>query len=272
MPEALHEGVRLYYEASTPGSPGVDEPVVLIPGLGMAAATWRPVREHLQERYRVIAVDPRGSGRSDASPPYTGELVADDLAAVLDAANVERAHIVGMSMGGMIAQELALRRPGRVRSLVLISTYAAPDEWAIRALSLRRRVLQVMGFDDQFALAVLLVFSPKTLRTAPDLVAGIEERVRANPPPCDAYLSQLDFCLAHDARQRLPGLVTPTLVLSGQLDVLASPFAARDLAALIPGATYREVPEASHALIWEEPEIVARMVDQFVSGLAREPA
>jgi pimeloyl-ACP methyl ester carboxylesterase len=265
MAEAFHDGVRLWYEMA--GS-AAGAPVVLIPGLGMAGATWQPVRERLAPRHPVIAIDPRGSGQSDApAGPYTGELMACDVAAVLDAEGVTRAHVVGMSMGGMIAQEVALRMPERVRSLVLISTYAAPDEWALRALSLRRRVLHGLGFRDQFALGVLLVFSPRTLRTAPALVSGLEERILADPPAADAYLSQLDFCLAHDARDRLAGLQAPALVLVGEEDALTTRWVARDLAALIPGAALEEVPETSHALIWEAPQAVAEVVDRFVSGV-----
>ena len=242
---------------------------MLVPGLGMAEAVWADARGRLEPEYQVITVDPRGSGRSDKPQgPYRGDLVAADLEAVLDAARVERAHVVGMSMGGMIAQELALRAPERVASLMLVSTYAAPDQWARRVLEARRVLIERLGFAEQFRLAVHFVFSPKAFRTIPEFIAGLERRIAENPPDQEAYLSQLEYCLAHDATDRLGSLDLPTLVATGSDDVLTSRIQGRELAGLIPGARYHEIPETSHGMVWEEPELFARLISDFVSGAA----
>src|SRR6266568_1060117 len=130
MPHALSGDVRIHYTVDGDGPP-----VLLIPGLGMSAATWTGVGGRLASTHRVIYADPRGSGESDTPDvPYTGEDVAADMVAVLDDAGVQRADVVGMSMGGMIAQHLALEHRDRVRSLTLVSTYAATDEWTRRVL------------------------------------------------------------------------------------------------------------------------------------------
>ncbi|MBM3676264.1 MAG: alpha/beta fold hydrolase [Actinobacteria bacterium] len=263
MPMARSGEVGIHYEDG-----GAGEPVVLVPGLGMATPVWADARRRLEPTCRVLTVDPRGSGQSGKpAGPYTGDTVAGDLEAVLDDAGVDAAHVVGMSMGGLVAQSLAVRRPERVRSLVLVSTYAVADEWLRRALGFRRRVIEEMGFSAQFELAVLFVFSPKALRTIPDFVHGLEERIAANPPDEAAYRAQLDFCLAHDETAALPGVRVPTLVVSGAEDALTSRFAGRDLAGLVPGAVYREVPEASHGMVWEEPELFASLVAEHVAGV-----
>ena len=212
----------------------------------------------------MIAIDPRGAGLSDKpDEPYTGELVAGDVAAALEAAGVERAHLVGMSMGGMIAQEVAIRRSERVKSLLLVSTYAAVDEWSRRVLEVRRSIIEQLGLGEHFRLSVLFVFSPKAFRTMRDWIAGLERRLAENPPGERAYLRQLDFCVAHDAVDRLAVVSAPTLVLTGSEDILTSRFQGRELAGMIPGAEYREIPEASHGLVWEEPELFAETVAAF---------
>lgn len=256
------DGARIHYEAEGDG-----EPVVLLPGLGMTLATWSEVRDRLvAEGHRVVAIDPRGSGASDKpDQPYTGELVAGDVAAVLDDAGVRRAHVVGQSMGGMIAQELALRDPGRVASLVLLSTFAAPDEWARRVLEVRRTAIERLGLAEQFRMSLLFVFSPRAFREMRDWIAGLERRLAEDPPDERAYLRQLDFCARHDARARLSRLTMPTLVVSGEHDVLTSALQGRELAEMVPGAEYRECRGASHGLLWERGQELAESIAAFVA-------
>jgi aminoacrylate hydrolase len=260
VPFASGDSARIHYEERGDG-----EPIVLIPGLGMSLATWADVAGRLAGRHRAIAVDPRGSGASDKpDEPYTGELLAGDIAAVLDDAGVESAHVVGMSMGGMIGQELAIRHPARVRSLVLVSTYAAADEWTARIFEVRRGVLEREGIDAQLRLGLLFVFSPRSFREMREWISGLEQRLGDDPPDERAYRRQLDFCAAHDAVRRLGEIAVPALVVVGTHDPLTSPELARELAGLIPGAEYRECEGASHALIWERGELFAELVEGLV--------
>jgi 3-oxoadipate enol-lactonase len=263
--EATSGGTQIYYEES-----GRGETIVLLPGLGMATPVWQGLRSRLQGRFRILAVDPRGAGRSDKpDKPYDGETVAGDVAAVLDAVGVGRAHVVGHSMGGMIAQETAIRMPERVASLVLVATYAVADEWTRRVLEARRDIIHGMGLEEQFRLAIHFVFSPKAFRTSRDFIAGLERRVAESPPDERGYLRQLDFCLDHDASDRVGAVSVPTLVISGEDDFLTSRFVGRELAGLIPGARYEEMAEASHGLLWEEPGRFADLVADFVASGAR---
>jgi 3-oxoadipate enol-lactonase len=164
----------------------------------------------------------------------------------------------------VIAQEVAIRCPERVKSLLLVSTYAAVDDWSRRVLEMRRSMIERLGLADHFRLSVLFVFSPKAFRTMRDWIAGLEQALAERPPDQAAYLRQLDFCLAHDASQQLAAVSVPTLVLTGAEDILTSRFQGRELAGRIGGAEYREVPEASHGLVWEEPTLFAETVADFV--------
>jgi pimeloyl-ACP methyl ester carboxylesterase len=261
VPYAQSAGVRIYYEDS-----GQGVAVVLLPGLGMATPAWEPVRERLAAHHRVVVIDPRGAGQSDKpDEPYTGETMAGDVIAVLDAAGIESAHLVGHSMGGMIIQEVAIRHAPRALSVVLAATYAATDEWSQRVLDVRRLLIEQLGLEQQFRVSVLFVFSPRSFRTMRDWIASLEARLRDNPPDPRGYLHQLDFCRQHDARDRLRRVAVPALVVTGAEDILTSAIQGRELAGLIPGARYQEYPQASHGVVWEEAEAFAGLVTDFVA-------
>ena len=255
-------GVDLYYDVHGDG-----EPVVFIPGLGLTAEAWGSVTSLLAEQVRVIVLDPRGAGRSDKPDvPYTPLSLAQDLVSILDAAEVERGHVVGLSMGGMIAQELGIRFPDRVASLVLLSTYAAPDDWSRRLFEVRRLMIERLGLLDHFKLSIMLVFSPVAFREMGDQVEAVERRLRDNPPDTSAYLRQLQYCLDHDTTDRLNRISAPTVVVTGSNDILTSPLQGRDLAEGIPGAIYREFEGASHGLWVEKADAVADMIRDWVAG------
>jgi 3-oxoadipate enol-lactonase len=177
---------------------------------------------------------------------------------------------VGQSMGGMIAQDFALAHPERVSSLTLVSTYATVDDWSRQMLEARRRLIEVGGLPLQFSVSVLLVFSPHAFREIRPFIAGLEERLAANPPDERAYLRQLDYCLAHDASERLGELDVPTLVVAGSHDIITSSIQNRELAGLVPGARYEEFENASHGLIWEQPERFGDLLGEFLgTGAAK---
>lgn len=257
---AEHGGVRLWFEER-----GEGEPIVLIPGLGLTAAAWAEVGAELESGHRLCIAEPRGSGRSDGpDEPYSGTVLADDLAAVLDAAEMDSSHVVGMSMGGMIAQEFGLRHPGRARSLTLVSTYAAADGWSRRVFEVRRTVLERIGLVEHFRMALLFIYSPWTFEGMQERILDTERSLAESPPDRTAYLRQLEFILGFDARDRLGRIRSPALVVSGEWDLLTPAYHGREIAERIPGARFVQVPEASHALIWEQPATVAELVAGFV--------
>jgi pimeloyl-ACP methyl ester carboxylesterase len=261
MPVAHNGQTKLNYEVHGAGA----ETVVLVPGLGVAGAAWGPVTALLEGSHRVVVPDPRGSGASDTpDEPYTPDVVAADLRAVIDDAGADRIHLVGLSMGGMIAQDFALRHPDRVKSLVLLSTFAKGDAWFTRLFHFRRDLIRAVGLQEHFRLFVMMIFSPHAFRAVPETVARIDGLVRERPPDERAYLRQIDFCLEHDTSSELPGLRLPTLVISGAHDLLTPPELGRELAAAIPGARYEEFPLASHGLWLEHPQELAALLDEHV--------
>jgi pimeloyl-ACP methyl ester carboxylesterase len=264
MPEALSGDVRINYDDQGDG-----EAVAFLPGLGMSHATWAAAARRLARTHRVLCVDPRGSGASDKpDAPLTPATVSADLAAVLDAAGVDGAHLVGQSMGGMIAQDFALEHPERVRTLTLVSTCAAADDWTSRMMAARRNLIETGGLALQFSVSLLLVFSPRAFREIGPFIAQLEERLATDPPDERAYLRQLDYCAGHDAAARLGRLAMPCLVVAGSHDVVTSAIQNRELAELIPGARYVEFDGASHGLIWEEPDRFGDVLAGFLAGAA----
>jgi len=200
----------------------------------------------LDARYRTIVLDNRGAGRSDAPPgPYPIALMAADALAVLDAAGVESAHVFGISMGGMIAQELALQNPQRVRSLILGCT-AAGGPTAVRAEPEVTELLMNRGSmtPEEAALASIpYIYDRDTPRDRIDEDLVIRRPWFARP---EAYLAQLQGILAWESYGRLPELKVPTLVIHGETDRLVRLVNAQLIAARIPGAKLVTLPHASH--------------------------
>ena len=243
---------------------GEGDPLLLIMGLGMDATAWALQVPVFGERYRVVTFDNRGAGRSAGPPgPYTTEQMADDALAVLDAAGAERTHIVGVSLGGAVAQWLALRAPDRVRSLVLVSTWARPSAWRSR---LRAVQLELAGVsrDALLRLRLHLVFSPLLFEQKPELIDLIERSMTDRGAPLEGYLAQLDAAETHDARARLPDIGVPTLGLAGRRDILVPPELTKEIASAIPGARL-ELFETAHAIQFEEVERFNRVVLDFLS-------
>jgi pimeloyl-ACP methyl ester carboxylesterase len=267
MPYAEAGRVRLYYEVHGSGGP----PVMLLAGLGQALESWGPSTAALASDHRVVVMDTRGLARSDRPDvPYTGAELAGDVAAVLNSAGLDRAHLVGHSMGGMIAMHTALEHPDRVRSLTLASAYAATDDWSRRLFEVRRTMIDALGLVEHFKLSTMFVFSPRAFREMRDWMASMEQARDATPPDMAPYLRQLQFCMEHDVTGRLDQIRAPTMVVVGAEDILTSPIQGRELADAIAGADYAEVPATSHGVIWENPEVFNGLVRSFVARVEEE--
>jgi aminoacrylate hydrolase len=262
MPFADSGGNWIHFEVD-----GSGETLVLIPGLGGSTKQLASLGALLQGKFRMVLIDPRGAGQSDKPDiPYEASLLTSDVVAVLDQLGASAAHVVGISFGGMIAQELAIRHPARVRSLVLASSYAASDAWTDRMWEVRENLIRRVGMADHFRLAIMFLFSPRTFRTEAATIKAIETAFAAAPPHPEGYLRQMQFCRAHDSRDRLSRIGVPTLVVTGAEDILCSPLQGRELAAGIAGAAYREVPEAPHLFMLSRPGLFADLVSEFVAG------
>jgi 3-oxoadipate enol-lactonase len=228
--------------------------VLWLQGLNAPAAAWAVQLAHFSRTYRCIAPDARGVGKSDAPPgPYTTRQLADDALRVLDACEVERAHVVGLSLGGATAQELALAHPGRIRSLSLLASFArqAPRSRALMEAwrNLYPLAAQSAALRESWEKqAYAWLFSDAYWRNEAAVRAAL--RFAGSQPfqSVQGFQGQLDAALSHDASSRLPGLRVPTLVVHGSLDQLAPAAGAEELARLIPGAQLVLLPEVGHAV------------------------
>ncbi len=263
MPKVRVGDIAVHYVEA-----GAGEPLVLVMGFGGDHTAWGFQLRAFAERHRVIAFDNRGVGRTDAPDrPYTIATMADDTRGLLDALGVERAHVVGISMGGMIAQELALRHPARVRSLHLGCTLARPDAY-VRAVAAAWREMRT-GLAPEAMLRALgpWLFAPATYRERPQLVEAVLQAALANPYPQSlvGFLRQGEAVAAHDTLERLGGIACPTLVSVGEEDILVGLRFSRELAERIPGATLHVIPGAAHGYFLERPDAFNDLTLSFLS-------
>ncbi len=258
MPFVFNQGARIYWEEQ-----GSGDPVLMIMGLSYTLDMWYRLRPSVSARYRTILFDNRGVGRSDApSGPYSMRQMADDARAVLDAAGVESAYVMGASMGGMIAQELTLRHPERVRALLLGCSWPG----GLRSKLPRFKRLQVSSSTPaardrrEWAVAPMLYAeaTPKE-RIAEDI------EVRRNYPPTPAgFLSQLAAIVMWSSYSRLPRISVPTLVIHGDEDRIMPPANGRLLAERIPGARFHLITGAGHIITTDQPDVVDYEVLRFL--------
>jgi pimeloyl-ACP methyl ester carboxylesterase len=263
------DGLALAYR-----SVGSGPPVLCIQGVGVAGDGWRPQVEALAQRHRVLTFDNRGVGVTPrGAGPLSIERMAADAAAILDAEGIDRCHLVGHSMGGLIALAFALGAPARVRTLSLLCTFAdgaGPTRPTLRMIALglptrigtrrsRRLAMQRMLFPDVWLRQVDRAALAKELN-------ALFGRDLGEAPPIVS--EQLKVMGRYDATSRLSTLAgVPTLVVSGGHDPIAPPAYGRAIAAGIPGARYVEFEDASHALTIQEPDRVnALLLEHLAVG------
>jgi pimeloyl-ACP methyl ester carboxylesterase len=244
---------------------GTGPDVLLIGGLGDTVESWQFQLDGLADRYRLTAFDNRGAGRTiSPSGPVSAEQMADDAGALLRALEVPSAHVAGFSMGSAIAQELALWHPELVRSLVLTSTYARPDALWRSQLNFWRWLPEVAPSERAFFEAFFTwVYTPRA--HADGSVGHIVEEALAFPhqQSVEAFQAQVDVLLGHDTADRLSEIAAPTLVLSGELDIILPPRVGRSVAAGIPSARFDVMPGEAHQPFQEVPDEWNARVDAF---------
>jgi len=238
---------------------GAGAPLLLIHGLGYARWGWEPVLDGLARSFDVVLFDNRGIGESDAPPgPYTVSELAADAVQVLDEAGLERAHVLGTSLGGMVAQELALSHPGRVDRLVLACTTPGGPE----SFPMPEQTAQLMQSG-----ATLRQFVENAL--APDPGEEIVERIlhhrEATAQPLEAWTAQAAAGAAFDALDRVAGIAAPTLILHGTADTVVDSRNTALLALRIPDARVELFPGGGHLFFWEQPERFVGVVTEFLA-------
>jgi pimeloyl-ACP methyl ester carboxylesterase len=263
MPSVDASGTELHYLRA-----GAGEPLLLIQGMSATHLTWgRPFMDEMEGSFDCIVFDNRGMGLSgEAEMPFTIADMAADTVGLLDALELETAHVVGISMGGMIAQELALAHPERIRTLTLGATYCGGPEGTLMAPDDLQMLSAAMASGDreQVFRAMWEINMSPGFREDDSRFAPFAEMGAALPAPKQVILQQMRACGAHDTHQRLDRIALPTLVVHGDVDRLLGPGNGRQIASLIPGARLEMLEGIGHMFWWEQP--------QRSAGLIREHA
>jgi pimeloyl-ACP methyl ester carboxylesterase len=243
------------------------ETLVLVNGLADAKETWELQLAAFAERYRVLTFDNRGIGESSTPPgPYTTADMAGDLAGLVDHLGLERFHVLGASMGGMIAQEYAIAHADRLLSASFCTTYSHPGPFCLRMFSCWRDLVPHLGVGFTQREVLLWAFTTDFFEQRTDELEEIEQLMAENPQPADAYLAQLHSIEAHDTRGRLAAVTCPALTLVGREDILIYPKLSRRLHEELPRSTWAEVP-GGHACLWEFPDEFNQAVLEFLAGV-----
>jgi len=274
MSTAKVGAIDMYYEEQ-----GSGDPLLLIMGLAADSQAWLFQVPDFAAHYRTITFDNRGVGRSSKpAGPYSIAGMADDAAGLLDELKIERAHVVGVSMGGMIAQELALQHPSRVRGLVLACTFPEPDEGVRRT---REQSLSELGgsvgtdgkvaldlskIDPMMVFQSLMprVFTPAFLMSELPKLMQLFGGALQWGISLDAIMAQVEATIAHRTTDRLHQIKAPTLVITGDADNLIPPANSDVIARAIPGAKLVKIPGGSHGFNFETPELFNREILSFL--------
>ncbi|MGA2285731.1 MAG: alpha/beta hydrolase [Dehalococcoidia bacterium] len=253
MPSAAVNGVRLYYERH--GDSG--EPLVFVHGYTGDISDWRLQMAEFAGDYRALAMDLRGHGKSEAPVDrqlYTVELMTRDVEELVDIARFERFHLVGHSMGGAIAQEMALSWPERLLSLTLVDTalkFSVPADDP--SFQVRAQRLQA-ALNDGMAAAAALTSADAPPHMPPERIEETNQRLARMS--LDAFVGAVQGLFGWEGSEnRLPQIRTPTLIIYGELDGPSLVKSSLKMAKLIPNAKLEPIPEASHSPQWERPEL-----------------
>ncbi|HVI37506.1 MAG TPA: alpha/beta hydrolase [Gaiellales bacterium] len=262
MPTESVNGIDINYRLEGDG----DRTLVLVNGLADDLESWAlQMDDLLGAGYRVLRFDNRGVGSSSAPPsPYTTRLFAEDAKALIDRLDLGTVDMMGVSMGGMIAQEYALAYPGALRSVTFACTYAAPGPFCSRMFSMWADMAPVNGVPFIMRDVTLWAFTVPFFEEREEEAKEFEAEMAGMPMPVDAYLAQLSSIRTHDTRDRIGGLETPALVLAGEEDILIPVRLSRQLHDLIPGAEWATT-RGGHACCWEHPAEFNQALLRFLS-------
>lgn len=254
MPVVPTNRINLYYQER-----GSGEPLLLIMGITAPGGVWEKHAAYWEKDFRCILPDNRGVGLSDKpAGPYTTAQMADDYAGLLEALGIEKVRVVGCSMGSTIAQQLALRHPEKVRSLVLMCPWARCDNTA-KAIFSHMMTAKARLRPEEFSLFIQLLIYSKASWDDAQLLADLEEGRRQaaldpQPQPLHGLEGQAAACITHDVLAQLGDIRQPALVIGGQQDIFTPAWMAREVAGGIPGADLHLYENSGHAFHWENLE------------------
>jgi len=259
MPKAKVSDIEVHYDVHGEGFP-----LIMIMGLSANLDWWDPrMIQELSKKFRLLLFDNRGAGRTETSnKKYTVELFADDVVGLMDALGISKAHVLGISMGGMIAQELVLKYPEKVEKLILCSTYCGGS----RSVLPSQRILGMLATDRS-------TFSPKEIarmmiplfltddffKKNPDSVESWIQQTLKAPISNEAYIRQVNAIMEFDTYDRLNQIKAPTLILHGKHDVLVPPENGSILSKAIPNARLVYFENSAHGLVEEMKEVISTL-------------
>ena len=253
MPLTPANGIDIYYEVQ-----GEGEPLVMIPYLAADQACYAFQVADYQKHFTCYTVDLRGAGQSSKPDGrYTTELLADDVAAFMPAAGLERAHIWGLSLGAATGMWLAAKHPDRVASLSLHSAWTATDPFLTAVVETWRIMAEALGSVTDMAIKGIFpwCFTPELYAERPEYIDSLAEFVRGRPmPPVDAFLRQSQAVLTHDARDVLSSIQAPTQITFGRHDMVTSTRFARPLTDAIQRSEVAVFEDCAHAPIYQNVE------------------
>jgi 3-oxoadipate enol-lactonase len=270
VPTAEVNGVNLNYSLEGPNEA---EPIVLINGLADDLESWAyQMPALLDAGYRVLRFDNRGIGASDKPVgPYTSRMLADDTKALVDSLGLTDFHLMGVSMGGMIAQEYAINYGSDLRSATFACTYGVADPFCQQMFAMWADLAKAIDVPFVMRDVMLWAFTDEFFEERPDEVVEFNEAMAALEMPVDAYLSQLNVIQQHDAMDRLASIKVPALVLAGEDDILIPVRLSQRLQQTTPGSEWRTVP-GGHACLWETPDPFNQAFLEFIRNHSQQPS
>jgi len=243
---------------------GSGYPLILIHGLNGDSTAWVLVMPELSKHYRTVALDVRGhGGTSKPDQPYSIKGFSEDLYEFMNQLKIPQAHILGLSMGGAIAQQFTLDHPEMIRSLVLVSTFSYVDEIASQVLIRLREILKERGYPAFFDEVIRVAFTPQFIAANPGPVAELKEkRVRINSPV--AIGRATDACMAFNLKKEISKISLPTLIVSGREDVFTPLHLAEQIHRSIKGSEWKVLEGVGHNLYIEKATELARVTLEFL--------
>jgi len=261
MPKVKVNDIQMFYEVHGEGFP-----LIMIMGLTGNTNWWDPRWiETLSEKFKIIAFDNRGAGRTDISDrEYSIKLFADDTAGLMDALGISRANVLGLSMGGMIAQELVLNYPEKVKKLVLCATHcggAKSVQASEEVLGILTADKRGMSAEEVARMTIPLLFTEDFIKNTPGVEELVIEQITKNPISNEAFMRQMSAIMNFDAYDRLSQIKTPTLILHGKQDILVPPENGSILEKAIPGSRLVSFENSAHGLMEETEEVLDTILE-----------
>lgn len=246
---------------------GTGRPLLLVMGLGATGLAWEPHVRSLARSFRCLILDNRGVGGSDApAGPYSTSVMADDCAAVIRAAGYRTVSVIGISMGGAIAQNLALQHPTLVERLVVASSWARPNDFSEDVFEELRDLHSKLTPSEFERRLQLLIWSPEGYRARADQLRSDRAKLVSSSVNHVAFAAQCDACLSHDALAKLSSIAVPTLVTAGDRDAFIPISSSMEVADAVPSSRMEVFGDAGHAHHWEALDHFNTLCQEFLNA------